>query len=72
MNILVLGRDGQLGQSLHDRLPSAYPSSVFWDRQTLDLEQLDDIVELLVVIIELNIVVIDRRDFFIVGDCIVS
>ena len=43
MNILVLGRDGQLGQSLHDRLPSAYPSSVFWDRQTLDLEQLDDI-----------------------------
>ena len=43
MNILVLGRDGQLGQSLKVILPKAYPNSIFWDRQNLDLQQLDGI-----------------------------
>ena len=43
MNILVLGRHGQLGQSLEDILPKTYPNSIFWDRQSLDLQQFDDI-----------------------------
>ena len=43
MNILVLGRHGQLGQSLEDILPKTYPISMFWDRQSLDLQQFDDI-----------------------------
>ena len=43
MNILVLGRHGQLGQSLKVILPKAYPNSIFWDRQNLDLQQLDGI-----------------------------
>lgn len=43
MKILVLGRDGQLGQSLQDTLPGDYPNSVFWGRQHLNLEQLEDI-----------------------------
>ena len=30
MNILVLGRHGQLGQSLEDILPKTYPNSIFW------------------------------------------
>ena len=43
MNILVLGRHGQLGQSLEDILLKTYPNSIFWDRQSLDLQQFDDI-----------------------------
>ena len=43
MNILVSGRHGQLGQSLEDILPKAYPNSTFWDRQNLELQQLNDI-----------------------------
>ena len=43
MNILVLGRNGQLGQCLQDVLPRVYPNAVFWGRQQLDLEQLEGI-----------------------------
>ena len=43
MNILVLGRNGQLGQCLQDVLPRVYPNAVFWGRQQLDLEQVESI-----------------------------
>lgn len=43
MKILVIGRNGQLGSSLHDLLPQRYPQSIFWDRATLDLNQIDSI-----------------------------
>jgi dTDP-4-dehydrorhamnose reductase len=45
MTIVVVGRSGQLGQSLLTALPHQYPDAVFWDRQALDLVQLETIAE---------------------------
>jgi dTDP-4-dehydrorhamnose reductase len=45
VTILVVGRSGQLGQSLLTALPRQYPGAVFWDRQALDLVQQETIAK---------------------------
>lgn len=43
MKVLVIGSNGQLGRSLLTSLPRSYPTTIFWDRQALDLTQLGSI-----------------------------
>ena len=43
MKILVIGSNGQLGRTLFASLPRSYPTTIFYDRQALDLTQLGSI-----------------------------
>ncbi|MEC8145034.1 MAG: dTDP-4-dehydrorhamnose reductase [Pseudomonadota bacterium] len=43
MKILVIGSNGQLGRSLSISLPRSYPTTIFCDRQAMDLTQLGSI-----------------------------
>ena len=43
MKILVIGSNGQLGRTLLTSLPRSYPTTIFYDRQALDLTQLGSI-----------------------------